>query len=442
MGSIREQVLGVGRWALETTWRVAIFLLSWQARYFVEEPSVQGLSWEQGRLSFYVSWMPMLVTIGWVLWLDLKSKTPLRLPLLKGEGLRKMMWLLIGILLFLLPFFFSSYPRASLQWLVQAGLLLAFGWALFRLQVGWRRLAVWFVLSLVPHALLGLWQYADQFVYGSKWLGMATQDPLTKGVSVIESGGRRVLRAYGGFPHPNIFGGWLAAGLLVLSSLFIQAKKRWECAVWSLLSVVFSIVLVLTFSRSAWFTAMLGLALSTCLFFFRIQEKRRRLFVFLGALLLVVSATGYSVRELILPRLSIVGRLEAKSIDERAQGWTEGWRFFWEHPFVGTGIGTYNKVHETLVPPHNVWLLALNEIGIVGLLGVLLLFGFAAWKAYRKKILFSAFFLSALQTFFILSLFDYYLWSFWSGLGLAFFMFTLSSASAHDQLTEAQLSVT
>jgi hypothetical protein len=398
----------------EALWRIAVFLLPWQTRYFVEGPMIQGLPWEQGRLSFYLSWMPMVATVGWVLVSSLRAKT----VFFAKEDLKKNIWLLAGICLFLFSFFFSTRLSIAFQWLVEGSLLLAFAWALVRLKIEWRTLAPWFVLSLVPHALLGFWQYLNQSVHGSTWLGMASQDPVTKGVSVIESGGRRILRAYGGFPHPNIFGGWLAAGTLILFPLFIQAKKRWQGTAWLILLVLFSVVLLLTFSRGAWLATACGLVLFACFSFFRTPEHRRRLLLFSGTVLVSVSMTGYIVRDAIAPRVSLHGRLEAKSLDERAQGWDNGWRFFWEHPLVGTGIRNYNKVHDTLVPPHHAWLLALNEIGSIGMIGLLILLGHMLGKRGRQNRFFSPIFLSSFLLFLILSFFDYYLWSFWSGMAL------------------------
>lgn len=378
------------------TWRLAILLLPWQARWFSEGPLVNGWPWEQGRISFYLSWLPMLATIFFA-----------RSFFKKGK------WLVGGLVLMLFPLLFTLSSRATTQWFMEAAILVLFALSLKRLEVAREELATWFAASLVPHALLALWQFYVQTVAGFAWLGISSQDPLTLGVSVVETTGRRWLRSYGGFPHPNIFGGWLAVALTVL---FTFKRNIFMLA----LIALFSSALVLTFSRSAWLAAAVGILL------FSLKERRVRV-VPLLAMFLVVFFAGWMARAPLLARVDPSARLETKSINERAFAWKQGWELFREHPLVGIGPNAtilalskkepWNKNDVTLgppIPPHNVPQLALMELGIFGVLGIILLFRFFVvppLTLYATRI--------ALYVFLILSLLDHYPWSLWSGKSLA-----------------------
>jgi hypothetical protein len=47
----------------EWSWRLAILALPWQTRWFAEGPALGGLPWEQGRWAFYLSYIPLGITV-------------------------------------------------------------------------------------------------------------------------------------------------------------------------------------------------------------------------------------------------------------------------------------------------------------------------------------------------------------------------------------------
>jgi hypothetical protein len=84
------------------------------------------------------------------------------------------------------------------------------------------------------------------------------------------------------------------------------------------------------------------------------------------------------------------GRLTDVSSNHRWTWWTQAWTIFREHPFGGTGAGTYELARrplreDTLGPldPHDLGLKALSDTGIVGFLLVLGAVAAAAWVAAR-----------------------------------------------------------
>ena len=107
-------------------------------------------------------------------------------------------------------------------------------------------------------------------------------------------------------------------------------------------------------------------------------------------------------------------------MDERREGFENGWRIFKNHPLFGVGPGStaleLSIEDPTLssppIPPHFVPLLILDEIGIVGVIGLF----FVARSLLRGV---RRFWLAPVATFLVLCLFDHYPWDLWSGLALA-----------------------
>ncbi len=393
-------------------WRLTLLSLPWQARWLMSRTSLSGWPWEQGGWSVYVSWILLVVTclVGWrivgrrVVW------RPVKLSLILA---------LIFFLSTLLPLLTQDWRvklPAIAQWWMHASLLTVFIWTLWRTRVSSQQIGLWFVISLLPHVVLGLYQHAVQRVSALSWLGIAEQDPRNLGVSVIEAGDLRVLRAYGGFPHPNIFGGWLALGLVVTIFLASQVTTKLRAVGWSLIAAVTSLALLLTYARGAWLAAVLG-SVTLLLTLWRSRASSNLQFGCIALLcsILLTGAIAWTQVDLIRARVSRLGRLELKSLVTRQQSYKDGWRLLKSHPWFGTGLNAElfdlarikSKPREPLEPPHNAYLLALVNVGSVG---VILLLGWV-WISLRQMPML----LPLVLTVMTLGLFDHYLWSLWAG---------------------------
>ena len=106
---------------------------------------------------------------------------------------------------------------------------------------------------------------------------------------------------------------------------------------------------------------------------------------------------------------------------ERVASWKQGFSVWKNNPILGTGIGNYTIESRELnsQPTHNIFLLVLVELGIVGFVLYFLIWQ-KFWKNKNER--------SLLLLFLIIGLFDHYLWSlysgqmlFWLGLGLTNF---------------------
>ena len=374
-----------------------MLVLPWQTRWFSDAGLLAGYPWEQGRISIYAFWLILLVCATVSLW---QKRVQWRKPQVIE---------LILLVAVLVPALFSGEPRASIAWLISVAFAGVFVWVLQREQIRLTDLALWFSISLIPHALLGMFQFAVQFGFDQKWLGLSALDPATKGTAVILNEGVRYLRAYGGFPHPNIFGGYLALALLGMAyfwSTFSDWVRRFSVYHLPLLAMA----LALTASRSAWLVFVFG---SIALFVTpskrsAVEGSRRLWLAIFLPFVLTLAIFPFLVRPVSAPNQ---GAAEAQSVNERVVALQQVPSVFARHPFFGTGQGALVPVLITAgqkpLLPHVVPVMALLELGLVGFASLLIALGRFRWDWRRVSIV--------SVVIWPLLLLDHYLWSYWSG---------------------------
>jgi O-antigen ligase len=311
-----------------------------------------------------------------------------------------------------------------------------FFWSSLDLPFSFKKFSIGYALALLPSTIFGLWQYGVQIVPAIKYAGVALQSPLVRGVSVIEAGGERVLRIYGTFPHPNIFAGWLTVAILLLLLTVPLLVKRWQQYVVVLWINLFLVALILTFSRAALIALFVSGVIALCLSTIRKAYVALPARVIVPAVIitsLVVGFTFLQTHHLWLVRAQTTTRLEQRSVDERTQSLRDGIKIFRTHPWLGVGPGAelheIQSLHPTVqtppAPPHLFWLVALNEIGLIGLLGIVLLSisfqSVVLAHARTHPLIYSRLF-PLVAVFFALSLFDHYLWTLWAGKTLLIFL--------------------
>lgn len=387
---------------------MAILLLPWQTRWFLDA-TWAGWPWEMGRFSVYASWIPMLVAIvaGW--------RSAERRPMVPWS------WIAPVVAFIFLTLFATDGESAPLRawsvWWVQVAMLVVFAATLVR-HVFRERFVMWFVVSLWPQALLAFSQAATNAVVGSKWIGVASQEAARSGVAVVDAGGR-FLRAYGGFPHPNIFGAWMAAGAIVAldgaSRAHRKRDERWK--LWALSSAAFSIAVAFSVSRAAWIGLCLGI-LGWIAIRMRGVEKRRALLI-ASVPLFAFCVAAASRPALFRARAAVQGRIEARSVGERVDSYRTALRLWRERPLVGAGINAdiLRAVPDRPQPAppqpiHDLPLLWLAQLGILGCA----LLAAIGWRLSRSLDLRTAapFGLALLPS----ALFDHFLWTLWAGQAL------------------------
>ncbi|MDA1061033.1 MAG: O-antigen ligase family protein [bacterium] len=276
-----------------------------------------------------------------------------------------------------------------------------------------------FVLALV--SVLGIFQYILQHSLGLSFIGEPVISSETLGVAKVALFDLEVLRSYGTFPHPNIFGAYLVLGILICIFLLRKSNKNARFYLFPALAV-FCLTLILTFSRSAFLALFVSL-----IFYYVVSRIKVSLKYILSAAVLVVLFVYFLDLSSVLSTRIFLGD-SAGSI-ERWQYLDISKNMFMDKPF-GVGIGNFTALMQdyssskilpwNFQPVHNLYLLVLNEIGVQGFLLFLCflssLFLFI-WKKLRNREL-AHFLLASFLALFVLSLFDHYLFSIYQGQAL------------------------
>jgi hypothetical protein len=415
-------------------WRLSILVLPWQTRWIFIDGKIGNFPWEQGTVSFYASWIPMLATAAVAVWmkvvsresrvesraesLELRAESPMgsrevesgearperSLGVVKGEKIpsnetiqqynnpaikksRSALLLKIALALILVASIFTTSLQATLVWWAYVLVIGAFAWSLLAMQVPRRSISTWFVISVIPHAIYGIQQFITQTLPGCKYLGVAEHQPWAKGTSVVEHGLYRVLRAYGGLPHPNVLGGWISASLALLPGLIRSARTKLGTYGWLGAGFILVSALVCTFSRGAWIASAFAFASAVLIAFFASRERGdRQAVVFLACI--CVAAAGFWIAtqwDHVVARAQATEHLEMWSLLSRTESFVQGWRAFTLRPIAGWGPGAADLgviearkgtawVVVAPEPPHAAPATFVLETGALGVLALVILF--------------------------------------------------------------------
>lgn len=265
--------------------------------------------------------------------------------------------------------FAKSQPIAFIAWIkvVEYALL-----GVYIVQTKPKReiIIIGFAIGVLYSSIIAIAQFYFQHSLGGIfwWLGERTFFISTPGISrlswcVFQC--KELLRAYATFSHPNVLGGFLAVTLTLLVGQ-IGRKK------WIVLPILLGIVaLLLSFSRSAWLVAVIGLG---CMYYTFVNKK-----IFFVVLLCLIIGIFIAL----FPKNtdeSFVKRIELN--------WAaiEMWK---RSPVFGVGLGNFilhlpdtdvSRQGNYLQPVHNIYLLLLSETGISGVIGVI----WVIWVIRRK----------------------------------------------------------
>jgi len=413
---------------------VFALLLPWQSRYIFAMLPIGNAVSEYGVMSVYAT--ELLLVIGLVIgyaWLGL--------PKLRKENRSPAILAIITILATAIGVVFSTTGELSLAQLTHVLCALLFFLALLDPRVELKKVLLGFSLGLVPPLMLGAFQVLTGYSAASTYLGLAARNAERLGDSVITlGGGVRMLRAYGSFSHPNIFGGYLAVGTVAAGTLWYNARSPKYRTAYLALGVALLVGLFLTASRSA----ALGLALGTGLLLLVVRAKNIRaarvtvipiaLAVIGGAIAITLLAPGVAADT------RGGGVNELRSIEERTAQYIEYSAVEQTasplQVLVGHGVGSYvfelaktfpDRQVFDYQPIHSLPFLVFFEIGILG--SLLIIF----WQATVDMINFARFpNRNAVAAFamgnvvLVIIFFDHYIWSSWSGLALIAFVMALT----------------
>lgn len=422
-----------------------VFVLPWQGVWIVRQAIVGGVVSPYATVGLYATDVLMVIAL---------LLSPPSFGTRQGHVWQLPWWLVLAAMLSAV--FVAGNTFVALWFVGTLLLFVLFGLSVWQ-HVLFSRLRAVVLASVGIQSLLAITQFFSQSIPASTILGMSAQSPVTLGASVVETTDGRWLRGYGSFPHPNILATHLGIGIVLVVSWYIETYEvfwRWwndggkdkRQTLWQesqvrssarTISVIiatlalFTTALVLTFSRGS------AVALLGALFIFYVWQRRRNpllaavLFVKVGVIVAAVVTTLVVLYpSLFTARLTATGRLEERSLAERATLSAQALATIQSHPLVGIGVGmvapkaVIAQSSYPVQPPHNVALLFVMQVGAVGvlLLGMVL----SRWRGAVVRLAQSPFSVSLCVFLLGVALFDHALWSLHSGLASSVLIIVLA----------------
>ena len=273
---------------------------------------------------------------------------------------------LAGLALVVVPLALSPVVAgySALRWMLACVLFIALQGS----DLPVRGLVTGLLAGAIINAILAVGQVIVQAPLGLP--GELTLARDVSGAAVV--GAERWLRPYGLTFHPNVLGGLLVVGLLMMLPRVFSFHVKilwWLC--WA--------ALLLTVSRSAWIALALTMPLAAGWLFWKAPGLRRSLVITAAGSILVAAAVMAPLRPVFEARLTggitpsgqPTGVTE-RSIDERLALQSVALGIIKDRPLSGVGAGNTplavqsSDVDATPQPIHNLPLLLAAELGAAG----------------------------------------------------------------------------
>lgn len=300
--------------------------------------------------------------------------------------------------------------------------------------------AAWLSAGAVLQSMLGLWQSFTQRVTASTLLGVAEHAPGDQGAFVVETVAGRWIRAYGTFPHPNVYGLYVAIGIICVVCLYMRTTDAHRRTILVAGLAVLSAGLTVAFSRSAWVALAVGLIIVAVMARGDGAAVRRRFVASVLCVIMGAIALGAVHADATMTRIAGKGRLEAISMSERTSQLRDAAMLFADRPILGAGMGQMPLALWLTHPDdrspyayqfvHDIYILAAVELGVIGLLAFLSVI--ALWvRALRKRGLHTVepAFLAGAAAILAAGLVDHFPWSLWQGQLMMWILWGLSAYS-------------
>lgn len=409
-------IRGLEKWA-EYALLGAVFVLPWQTQWIFGQVEIGEGVLGTGVMGIF--FVEIIVLIASLFYIGIQREEA-------HKAIQLLKW--PGIIFFSGIFLADLLGGEMLSWFHAVHVMVA---AIFMMAISVfpkkEQVVLAFGAGLIIPVIIGAYQVMVGYFPPVTLLGMAERIAERPGDSVFWLNGNRILRAYGSFSHPNIFGGYLAVAITLLIGCWqsYTVKK----AIIALIGLL-GIGLLLTYSQLAW------LALVVAIGIFAISKTRQHAILWqkwgakLTGLILIVVTTGI----VLLGNTVNTGN---QSTGERLAQYEAASEIIWNNIISGNvkelvfGVGgdvfpiywadkIPNLSWWLYQPVHNIPLLILFEIGVIGFIGLM-------WLLYKidqtnyealPEILARAG-LAAGAALFAIAFFDHYLWTLWSGLALA-----------------------
>lgn len=439
---------------------LVVFFISIQTRWIVKEGDINGGYSEYLTMSLYAIDILLIIIILLNCYISIR-----RLAIFKNVSFCKVikqkyyLFILVFDLIIFISIFFASNKILAFHRYIVFLLGVGLFWLIVSAKYDKIKLIWFFLIGVFLQASFGIYQFLTQSTFVNKWLGMSSHDPSELGVSVVEAIGKsgigeRWLRSYGGMDHPNILGGLLVIGILFSIFLIINNQQKIQYSKYLYLLFVafcslFFITLFFTFSRLAWLSLFVSIFIMLIIVVIKKDWFKQKNILEIILVFSILSFFLFSQNEnLVKVRLFGNNRLNDKSINERILYISEAKKIIKDNWLFGVGIGNYVnelanqnfKNSEKLIfgkkikkldsweyqPVHNLFFLVWAEIGIFGLLSLLIFLGYFGWISFVGAVKKNNYIcLPLFLVLVIMIMLDHWLWSL--HFGVLFFWFVLGS---------------
>ena len=322
--------------------------------------------------------------------------------LIKAVIKNKKITLLTSLFIFL-NMIYSSSPLSSIYYLLKIfEMLFVFSYAITNFDRIKKFIPPIFAFGILFESFMAILQFIKGgsingifYFFGERFFSLNTPN-----IALSSINSELILRPYGTFPHPNVLAAFILIGTFFILDQ-IKFKKDFK-------SIFYFICLLSGFTTLLISLSRIPIVLYPALvLFFAVQKKiKPKVFIsffagFIGAI--------FFFGQMIFYRFSNFLSFD-ESFFERAELAKDSIRMFYDHLFLGVGLGSF--LHELpsyytgekiffLQPVHNIFLLFASETGLIGFILLALLFVYLF-----NKTKFSARFL--LLIIFTLGFFDHY----------------------------------
>lgn len=230
------------------------------------------------------------------------------------------------------------------------------------------------MLTICMVSVLAIWQFLEQHSIGGifYWIGERSFSGQTPGIANASLNGTLVLRPYASFPHPNVLAGFLLVIGILLWGYKNVLDRTWQR--YFFLGVFFLGMLAIGLSLSRT-VILLFLTVSLAWIILGVRKTQITLkkisIGIVGFLLLLLP---------IIPRFAALIQSD-EAVTLRLALLNASWEIFISSPLFGVGIKNFLPAlsegnttilpYSLLQPVHNIFVLTLVEMGLLGLLWIL-----------------------------------------------------------------------
>ncbi len=363
------------KWHQRFFWLLLLFLPTQLGYHFWPDwAGVLGRRVDYLAPTVYLTDVLLLLTVG--SWFFSRNSPPPPLKIRGGFG---------GVIVVLLLFVIfnvghASSPIVALYKWLKVLEFVALGWYIVRTRPKLSAISFPLAAGVFYSSVLAIVQFLLQHSIGGPlwWLGERTFDVGTPGIARMDWYGRELLRPYATFPHPNVLGGFLAAVMPLVVVRYLGNLRNLRKKIklfYGTVILVGIIALLLTFSRSAIVVGGMAIVMAIARIknYARPERGRRELGIMKNKRIVVLLLIGFFV--LLPTSYFMIHNSTEESVVVRQQLNVAAIKLWAGAPLFGVGLGNFlvrlpealpTRTIYFLQPVHNIYLLMLSEVGIVG----------------------------------------------------------------------------